>query len=123
MTQDEIDKKLASLTNAEWIALARSTFKPPKPKPCAVCDRYASLAQAHHLVPLSMQAERRPEYVCHDHLWLCPTHHAAVHVLISHKSHQNSQVLNSKRMTVILELADDDKELAVVNSIAMEAFR
>jgi hypothetical protein len=38
------------------------------------------LAHAHHLFPLAMQFDCGVERPVHEHSWLCPTHHAAIHV-------------------------------------------
>jgi hypothetical protein len=41
-----------------------------------------TFTHAHHVVPLSFQARADRSVVNHSHEWLCPTHHAAVHILI-----------------------------------------
>jgi hypothetical protein len=58
---------------AAWIASARRRFFPGPRQSCAICKKYISLTEAHHIVPLSLQEFR----------WLCPTHHAAEHVIIA----------------------------------------
>lgn len=74
------DADAARFARAEWIREARAAFAPGPRQPCEVCGRYRSLAQAHHIVPLACQVGPEPS---HDHVWLCPTHHAAVHLLIA----------------------------------------
>jgi len=63
-----------------WSVHARRNFRPGKRQPCAICGKYRSLAQAHHLIPLSKQEGDSPNQAF---VWLCPNHHAAVHLLIS----------------------------------------
>lgn len=77
----EITKEKQAKKDA-WIALARRSFRPARPAPCQVCGKYRDLAQAHHLVPLALQYDRGFRRIDHDHVWLCPTHHAAIHALI-----------------------------------------
>jgi hypothetical protein len=64
--------------------MVRAMFEPSPRRTCEVCSKYASLTQAHHVIPLAVQfacGERRAN---HDHVWLCPTHHVAIHILIDH---------------------------------------
>lgn len=72
-----------ALQRAAFVKVAREVFAPGKRKACEVCNKYSGLTEAHHLVPLSMQADAGYESPDHSFAWLCPTHHAAVHVLIS----------------------------------------
>lgn len=65
-----------------FIAIARASFVPSSRKACKVCGRFESLTQAHHTIPLAIQFARGFETADQAHVWLCPTHHAAVHVLI-----------------------------------------
>lgn len=67
----------------QWIAKARSSFAPSERKPCWVCGKFASITQAHHIYPLAAQWRFGIHYPIHDHEWLCPNHHVAVHILIS----------------------------------------
>jgi hypothetical protein len=119
---DSTETDFSELSPAAWMDLARYCFEPGARKPCQVCGKYRSLTHAHHLVPLSMQAARRPLLPNHEHAWLCPTHHAAVHVLIAHKRVIESQKLSRRRMAVILDLSRDNAELVKVNEIAGRAF-
>lgn len=73
---------IARLTRDEWISQARLSFLPSERKPCVVCGRFASIAQAHHIFPLAAQWRFGVRSPIHDHEWLCPNHHVAVHILI-----------------------------------------
>lgn len=66
---------------ADWLKAARAAFRPGERQPCEVCGKYKSLAQAHHVVPLAQQYGA--DSLNHEHVWLCPTHHSAIHILIS----------------------------------------
>lgn len=75
----EMEKQMA--LRDEWLKNARSEFVPSEKKPCFVCGRYKDVAQAHHVVPLSKQdITKRAD---HRYMWLCPTHHAGVHLIIN----------------------------------------
>ncbi|MEI9804065.1 MAG: hypothetical protein WDN48_05875 [Pseudolabrys sp.] len=65
-----------------WIAQARKAFSPSYKESCAVCGKFKSIAHAHHVVPLSEQYDRGFEEPDQEHVWLCPNHHAIIHVLI-----------------------------------------
>lgn len=65
-----------------FVALGRASFAPSKRESCMVCGRFKSLSHAHHVVPLTIQFDRGFERPDNKHVWLCPTHHAAVHILI-----------------------------------------
>lgn len=72
----------ACMTKQEFITAARAMFDPGERKPCVVCRQYAGLTHAHHLIPLETQADRGRTVVNQGFVWLCPNHHAAVHVAI-----------------------------------------
>lgn len=74
------DADAVRFARADWVREARAAFAPGQRQPCKVCGKYRSLAQAHHIVPLACQVGPEPS---HEHIWLCPTHHAAVHLLIA----------------------------------------
>lgn len=105
------DAACKALARADWIGDARAAFSPGERQPCEVCGKYRSLAHAHHIVPLACQTEAQPS---HEHVWLCPTHHAAVHLLIS-------QALSSRdragrwqiEMTCEMEAAEFGKVFAI----------
>lgn len=52
-----INKIFNEITNRsnkdKWLAKARLDFKPSAKQPCVVCDKYAIVAEAHHLYPLA----------------------------------------------------------------------
>jgi hypothetical protein len=68
---------------AAWVAAARSSFEASRRQPCAVCGRYESLTQAHHTFPLTVQFDMGVSQAIHEHDWLCPTHHTALHNIIT----------------------------------------
>lgn len=68
---------------AAWIAAARLAFAPGKRQACACCHKYEGLTEAHHVVPLSVQFDAGAVEPLLDYEWLCPTHHAAQHILIN----------------------------------------
>jgi hypothetical protein len=67
---------------AGWIRAARLDFSPGPRRPCVVCHNYIGLTDAHHSVPLSVQFDSGATKAIHEHDWLCPTHHRAMHVVI-----------------------------------------
>ena len=73
---------LAQQTRQAWIRRARAAFAPGEPEPCAICGKYQEVAHAHHITPLHTQADRGAKTPDQAFVWLCPTHHAAVHALL-----------------------------------------
>lgn len=65
-----------------WIAAARLSFNPGRREPCAVCGKFRSVAQAHHVAPLAEQFDQGFTEPDHEHVWLCPNHHAILHLWI-----------------------------------------
>jgi hypothetical protein len=100
----------------EWIREARATFAPGERKPCDVCGKYRALSQAHHIVPLTQQRDDKPNQ---EFVWLCPTHHAAVHLLISQSLSRRGRA-GRWQIEMIDEM--DDDEFAKISSI-FERFR
>lgn len=74
------ERKRIARKKKEWIARARAGFKPGEKMPCQVCGKYQSVAHAHHLTPLHMQYEM-PTF-SEGFVWLCPTHHEGVHLVL-----------------------------------------
>lgn len=72
-------------TKEEWLAFARASFTPSERLPCKVCGKYRGLTHAHHVVPLATQYRLGLKQPDHSHVWLCPTQHAAIHILIGQK--------------------------------------
>lgn len=69
-----------------WLRKARNEFRsvaPLRTEPCAVCQQHAEFGHAHHSVPLNVQFELGIENALHDFIWLCPTHHRHMHMMIS----------------------------------------
>jgi hypothetical protein len=65
-----------------WIAASRRIFSPGDRQPCYVCEKFKSIAQAHHVVPLTAQYDRGFKYPDQERVWLCPNHHTMVHLYI-----------------------------------------
>jgi len=74
----------------KWVLRARSVFLPGNREPCFVCGKYVEVVHAHHIYPLSMQYDNGITAPIHDFIWLCPTHHAAVHIGILNLSSSGS---------------------------------
>jgi hypothetical protein len=82
----EASKKLQAERQKQktaWISAARLRFDPGVRRPCAVCNKYEGLVEAHHVVPLTLQFDAGASMPFQQHEWLCPTHHAAQHVFIA----------------------------------------
>lgn len=67
----------------EWIKAARAAFQPTEQQDCEVCGKYKSATHAHHVLPLSLQYDLGVTQPDHSYIWLCPTHHYAIHIDIS----------------------------------------
>lgn len=105
-----------------WITVARACFEPGKRMSCSVCNKYSGLAQAHHLIPLSIQAkaEPLPDIPDDSFVWLCPTHHVAVHILIGQMN--SKKVKASKACSHMLADMERD-EIEKILDIANQAWR
>lgn len=66
-----------------WIAASRRIFSPGDRQPCYVCEKFKSIAQAHHVAPLTVQYDRGFKYPDQEYIWLCPNHHTMAHLCIS----------------------------------------
>jgi hypothetical protein len=97
----------------------RRPFKPGLAKPCEVCGRYKSLTHAHHVVPLHLQDEGT---VIDEYVWLCPTHHAAVHSFIKAARHGKPKG-RDPRSAISITLDLDTDELAKIVDLARRAFQ
>jgi hypothetical protein len=73
---------MADLDKELWIAAARKDFVPSPRAPCVVCGKFKGITQAHHVVPLARQCDLLFEKPDHEHVWLCPNHHAIVHLFL-----------------------------------------
>ncbi|MGZ8954484.1 MAG: hypothetical protein ACXW0Q_07380 [Methylovulum sp.] len=91
----EKELKQRKLTNQKlkdaWIASARKEFSPGSQKPCVVCGKYKSVAQAHHTYPLYLQFDKGVIEVNQNFVWLCPTHHSSIHLQISSLEKNNQK--------------------------------
>jgi hypothetical protein len=67
---------------SKWIRAARLEFNQSLRQACAICGKYRGVSQAHHTFPLSLQYDCNVREPNHEHDWLCPTHHTAIHVVI-----------------------------------------
>ena len=75
-----------AVSRKEWIREARKEFSffTKYKENCAICGKYALVAEAHHIIPLETQFNFHKGTMAQipDHVWLCPTHHALVHFCI-----------------------------------------
>lgn len=78
----EARKRAPTIDREAWLAAARRLFVPGERDVCHVCGKFKSIAQAHHVVPLTEQYDRGFKYPDPEHVWLCPNHHAMVHLFI-----------------------------------------
>lgn len=80
-THDRVEfrRRAGRLERDAWIAASRMIFDPGERQPCYVCGKFKSIAQAHHVVPLSAQYDRGFKYPDPEHVWLCPNHHTMAH--------------------------------------------
>ncbi|WP_409188418.1 hypothetical protein [Bradyrhizobium sp. RDM4] len=92
---------MTELTKAQWIDIARLSFRPGKRQPCHICGRFEYVTEAHHVVPIGQQFDRGFAEPHHEHVWLCPTHHAIVHVLVD--GDPNPQLLGRRAAPVFTD--------------------
>lgn len=104
------DAEEARFARQEWLREARASFSPGHRQPCEVCGKYRSLAHAHHIVPLAMQGGGIPN---HSFAWLCPTHHAAVHLFIHQVGSKRGAKLGRWLKVLMLEDMPEDEMMAV----------
>lgn len=67
----------------DWIRKQRALFDPSPRQPCHICQRFAAISQAHHVIPLAEQYDRGFKKADHEHIWLCPNHHTVIHRFLS----------------------------------------
>jgi hypothetical protein len=72
-----------SIEKSEWITAARISFQPGDRQSCHVCGQFKGVSQAHHVAPLGIQHNMGVKHAIQDFVWLCPTHHAIAHTVIS----------------------------------------
>ena len=102
-----------------WVAAARADFRPGAPQPCEVCGRHRAIAHAHHLVPLATQYATGRRIPSHEMAWLCPNHHAAVHLLLSQANSKRAAA--SKGVIELIGELVEASELTAVLGIAAKA--
>jgi hypothetical protein len=88
-----------------WIAAARLSFDPGPRQPCYICAKFKRVAQAHHVTPLNWQFDRGMKNPDHTYVWLCPTHHAIMHLMIDT---DDTQLLGRRAAQIIDELSSDE---------------
>ena len=92
------------LTKGAWIDAARSEFSVGEGERCEVCNRLASIAQAHHLIPLGEQYDRGFVTPNQRHAWLCPNHHAMLHLFMRQR---DFRIQGIATLRVIYDLSDE----------------
>jgi hypothetical protein len=103
----------------DWmIQAARLAFNPSPKRSCTICGKFRNIAHAHHVVPLAAQFERQYEKPDHDHVWLCPTHHALMHVLIGPEgdfapTEEDYRKHGAASAGLILELSEGELRIAL----------
>jgi len=118
-TIDQIEIEHECEQPDDWYRAVRADFNPGEREPCAVCGKYRSLAHAHHIVPLARQHGMEKSAVDHRHVWLCPTHHAAVHAFIANAE---GRPFSATRCAIVMEIArHDNAEMMAIHRVAMEA--
>jgi hypothetical protein len=108
-----------------WIAAARRLFTPGRREPCCVCGRFRGIAQAHHVVPLTTQYDRGFEYPDNEFVWLCPNHHAIIHLFILGDDRSVAPAAMRARARTADPIYDDlsDVEFEVVIDLMRRAAR
>ncbi len=107
----EVGREIAAEKRANknaWIVAARIEFSPGRRTPCHVCGRFRDITHAHHVVPLAAQYDRGFKRPDHEHVWLCPNHHAILHLLIPSEGPQDLQKLGARGAGPILEMSHDE---------------
>lgn len=95
-----------------WIENARRRFNPGRREACYVCGKFAAVTQAHHVIPLADQYDQEFEEPNQEFVWLCPTHHAAVQVLVG--PHDDAASRGRAAAAIICDLAEGDEYHAML---------
>lgn len=111
---------MVTADKVEWVKRARIAFDPGERRDCKICARFASIAHAHHIIPLAMQFDRGFIAPMHNFVWLCPNHHSAIHLVITQISGLRVNV-SQDVLSLIGELIADH-DLDDVLKIAQSAF-
>lgn len=67
----------------DWFRLARLNINNSKKTVCEVCGKYKSVVESHHIYPFWWQYRNEWNPSNNDIVFLCPTHHKAVHSIIN----------------------------------------
>ena len=102
-------KQQVQAQKTDWILKARLNFDPGKPDNCHICGRYKSITHAHHIIPLAMQFNRGFAIPDNTFVWLCPNHHAAIHLAIELVVNENTKgwfyEFDEKEIKKLMQLA------------------
>lgn len=94
----------------EWVAEARLGFNPGRRTDCHVCGKWRDIAHAHHVVPLAAQYDRGFGVPDHQHVWLCPNHHAVLHLMIPPDRETDPMKIGRRTAGPILEMSHEELE-------------
>lgn len=94
----EIDSRFKQ-DRDKWIKQARLNFDPGDKQACAICGKYKSLTHAHHIIPLAIQYRRNYIHPDQSYVWMCPTHHAAIHMFLNIFESKLSEDVQDKRIS------------------------
>lgn len=86
MAEARLEARETAIEKDAWISSARKLFKPGTQQPCSICAGYAAVTHAHHITPLSRQFDAGYSEPDHTYVWLCPTHHAGVHLFLTKRA-------------------------------------
>lgn len=101
-------RRTAGLLEREvWVRASRRFFDPGERQPCHICGKFRGIAQAHHVIPLTTQYDRGFKYPDPEHEWLCPNHHAMVHIYIQDDDRSLTAAAFRARGRTIAALNDD----------------
>lgn len=120
------ERKLAPTIDRDaWIKASRLIFAPGERQPCHVCAKFKSIAEAHHVVPLTAQYDRGFKYPDQEFVWLCPNHHAMTHLFIPRDNRSMTAAAFRGRDRVSSGLYEDlsDDELNRVLGLMRRSFR
>lgn len=80
---------MSDVTLKGYVRFIRDVFTIPRNrKPCVVCGKYASITEAHHVIPVHQLARLCKsvsvplDQMCNlpiRYIWLCPNHHVLFH--------------------------------------------
>lgn len=115
-SQARLPRTYEAAEKAEWVAASRMLFSPGPRKACSVCGQWRGIAQAHHVFPLAEQFDEGRIEPDQTFVWLCPNHHAAVHLLMSQT--RGKRIAASKAVTSLLCELSDRGEMEALLALA-----